>query len=70
MNEKGGGLLVWRSVQGLRVGDGHGVKHLIQQLQGTMQVDLDPAGCLLDTLPWVVGAPAFDEAHAQDAQTS
>lgn len=61
-------LLVGCSVQGLRVSDGHGVEYLIQQLQGTMQVDFDPAGRLLDALPRVVRAPAFNEAHAQDAK--
>lgn len=70
MNEKGGGLLLGHSVQGLRVSDGHGVEHLVQQLQGAVQVDLDPAGRLFNALPWVVRAPALHKAHAQDAQAS
>lgn len=57
-----------RSVQRLGVGYGHGVQHLVQQLQGPVQVDLDPAWGLLDALPRVIGAPAFHKAHAQDAQ--
>ena len=60
--------VLWVSVQGLWVSDGHGVLHLVQQLQGPVQVDLDPARGLLDALPGVVGPPALDEAHAQDAQ--
>lgn len=56
------------SVQWLWVSYGHGVQHLIQELQGPVQVDLDPAWCLLNALPWVIGTPAFHEAHAQDAQ--
>lgn len=32
-------------------------------------MDLDPAGGLLDARPGVVGTPALDEAHAQDAQS-
>lgn len=31
-------------------------------------MDLNPAGCLFDALPWVVGPPALHEAHSQDAQ--
>lgn len=56
------------SIQWLRVSYGHGVQHLIQELQSSVQVDLDPAGRLLDALPRVVGSPAFHKAHAQDAQ--
>lgn len=55
-------------VERLRVRDGHGVQHLIQQLQSAVEVDLDPAGRLLDALPRVVRPPALDEAHAQDAK--
>lgn len=31
-------------------------------------MDLDPAWRLFDALTWVVGPPAFHEAHPQDAQ--
>lgn len=31
-------------------------------------MDLNPAGCLFDALPWVVRPPALHEAHSQDAQ--
>lgn len=58
------------SVQGLGVGDGHGVQDLVQQLQSPVQVDLDPARRLLDALPGVVGPPALHEAHPQDAQAA
>lgn len=44
------------------------MQHLVQQLQGAVQVDLDPARRLLDALPRVVGPPALDKAHPQDAQ--
>lgn len=65
--------LRWRvpvcgSVEGLGVCDGHGVEDLVQQLQGSVQVDLDPTRRLLDALPGVVGPPALHEAHPQDAQ--
>ena len=56
------------SVKRLGVSDGHGVQHLVQQLQGPVQVDLDPARGLLDALPWVVGAPALYKAHPEDAE--
>lgn len=67
------GLSVWRlrvcrSVQGLGVGDGHGVQDLVQQLQSPVQVDLDPARRLLDALPGVVGPPPLHKAEPQDAQ--
>lgn len=58
----------WASVQRLGVGDGHGVQDLVQELQGSVQVDLDPAGGLLDALAGVVRPPALDEAHPEDAQ--
>lgn len=31
-------------------------------------MDLDPAGGLLDALPGVVGTPALDEAHPENAE--
>lgn len=33
-----------------------------------MQVDLDPAGGLLDALAGVVRSPALDKAHPEDTQ--
>lgn len=57
-----------RSVQRLWVSYGHGVQHLVQELQSPVQVDLDPAWCLLNALSWVIGTPTFHKAHAQDAQ--
>lgn len=33
-----------------------------------MQVDLDPAGGLLDALAGVVRSPALDKTHPEDAQ--
>lgn len=56
------------SVEGLGVGDGHGVQDLVQQLQSPVQVDFDPARRLLDALPGVIGPPTLHEAHPQDAQ--
>jgi len=52
---------------GTRAIDRHGVQHFVQQLQGAMQVHLDPAGRFFDGLAWVVRSPALDEAQAQDA---
>lgn len=56
------------SVQRLRVCDGHRVQNLVQQLQRSVQMDLDPAGGLLDALAGVVGSPALDKTHPEDAQ--
>ena len=58
------------SVQGLRVGDGHGVQDLVEELEGAVEVDLDPTRRLLNALPGVIGAPTFDEAHAEDAEAA
>lgn len=61
----------WRvSVQRLGVSDGHGVKDLVQELQGPVQVDFDPARGLLDALPGVVGPPAFNKTHPENAEPS
>ena len=57
------------SVDQAEVGQRHGVEHLVQELQSAVQVDLHPAGGVLDALPRVVGAPALHEAQPQDAQT-
>lgn len=56
------------SVERLGVGYGHGVQDFVQELQGSVQVDLDPAWRFLDALARVIGPPALDEAHPQDAQ--
>lgn len=47
---------------------GHGVQHLVQQLQRPVQVHFNPARRLLDGLSRVVRAPALDEAEAEDAE--
>lgn len=44
------------------------VQHLVEQLQRSVQVHLQPAGGVLDALPWVVTPPPFDEAQPHDAQ--
>lgn len=47
----------------------HSVQHLIQKLQGTVQVDLHPAGSVFDALTGVVRPPAFHEAEPQDTES-
>ena len=56
------------SVDGVRLHERHGMKHLVKELEGSMEMDLDPARGLLDALSGVIRAPPFDEAHTQDAQ--
>lgn len=48
--------------------DGHRVQHLVEQLQRSVQVHLDPARCVLDRVARIVGTPALDEAQTQNAQ--
>lgn len=55
-------------VDGGRVSQGHRVQDFIQELQGTVQVDLNPAGRVLDALPGVVRPPALHKAQPQDAK--
>ncbi len=40
-----------------------GMEQLVRQLQGPMELDLDPAWGFLDGLPVVVRAPALDEGQ-------
>lgn len=42
-------------------------QNLVQPLQGTVQMQLDPAWSACDSLPPVLGSPAFDKAHADGA---
>lgn len=44
------------------------VQHLVQQLQRSVQVDLQPAGGVLDALTRVITAPTFNKAQTHDAQ--
>lgn len=46
------------------------MEDLIQELQGSVQVDFNPAGSVLDALAGVVRAPALDEAEPEDAQAA
>lgn len=50
--------------------NGHGMQHLIEQLQCTMQMHLNPAGRLLDRLSRVIRSPALDKAQSQYAQAT
>ena len=47
---------------------GDGVEDLVKELEGTVEVDLDPARRLLDRLSVVVRAPPLDEAQPEDAE--
>merc|ERR1719489_168841 len=40
---------------------------LVKELQGSVQVDFDPAGRFLDGFSVVVWSPAFDKGQAEDA---
>lgn len=50
------------------MGVGQGVQDVVEQLQGAVQVHLDPAGRAGDAGPGVVGPPALDEAQPNEAQ--
>ena len=52
------------------VAEGHGLQHLVQQLQRPVQLNLDPARRLLDALARVVGPPSLDEAEPEDAEAA
>ena len=41
---------------------------LIQNLKGSVELNLDPARSLLDGLPVVVRAPALDEGQPENAE--
>ena len=41
---------------------------LIQNLKGSVELNLDPAWSLLDGLPVVVRAPALDERQPENAE--
>lgn len=45
------------------------MQDLVQELKGTMEVDLNPARRLLDGGPRVVKAPTLDKAESQDAKS-
>lgn len=44
------------------------MQHLVQQLQRSVQVNLQPAGGVLDALPRVITPPTFNEAQTHDTQ--
>ena len=46
------------------------MQDLVEELEGAVEVDLDPTRRLLNALPGVIGAPTFDEAHAEDAEAA
>lgn len=50
--------------------DRHLMQHLVQQLQGPVQMHLDPAGRFFDRLSGIVGAPTLHERQSQDAEAS
>ena len=45
-------------------------EHLVQPLEGPMQVHLDPARGGGDVLPVILGSPAFHKAHPDSAHFS
>ena len=45
-------------------------EHLVQPLEGAMQVHLDPARGGGDVLPVILGSPAFHKAHPDGAHFS
>lgn len=48
-------------------GRAHLREHLVEPLQGAVQVQLDPAGGAGHRLSPVLGSPTLDEAHADGA---
>jgi len=73
MNNKYG-LCVWMQMVDRCLCSGsinwHGMQDLVKQLQRPMQMHLDPAGRLLNWLPWIIRSPALDKAQSQYAKTS
>lgn len=61
-------LSMHRLLQSTRSIDGHFVQHLIEKLQGAMQVHFHPARRVLYRLPRVVRTPALDETQPQNAE--
>ena len=45
-------------------------EHLVQPLEGAMQVHFDPARGGGDVLPVILGSPAFHKAHPDSAHLS
>lgn len=46
------------------------MQDLVEELERTVQMDLDPARRVLYRLARVVGAPSLDEAQAEDAEAT
>lgn len=69
-------ILTWRHTHTLRRCRGsecvfllrQRVQHLVEQLQRSVQVNLQPAGGVFDALPWVITPPTFNEAETHDTQ--
>lgn len=61
---------VGQDVRLLLLQHGRGLQHLVEQLQRTVEVNFDPARRLFDCPTRVVGAPALDKRHSQDAQST
>lgn len=60
----------WISHLGRGAIDGHGMQHLVEKLQCTVQMHFNPAGRLLDRLSRVIRTPALDKAQSQYAQAT
>lgn len=50
--------------------DGHCVQNLVEQLQSSMQMNFDPARCVLDGVARIIRTPALDKAQPENAKTS
>lgn len=46
------------------------VQHLVKQLQRSVQVDLQPAGGVLDALTRVITAPSLNKAQTHNTEPS
>jgi len=59
--------LFWMSYSGSS--HWHRLQHLVKNLQGPVEVDLNPARGLFDRFPVVVRPPAFYKRHPKDARS-
>lgn len=53
-----------------RLTEWHRLKDLIEELKGSVELDLDPTRRLFDRWPWIIRSPAFDKAQLNDTESS
>lgn len=63
-------LVAQEAGSGPQIADRQRLKNLVEQLKGTMELDLDPARGVLDRWSRIIGPPALDKAQPDDAEPS